>query len=65
MKVTRLEYQHLSNGDLITVTRYGNKYGFMHGFTEWAVAPECHNGLSKDMAYKMYADAIKSDVMDC
>ena len=64
MKATRLEKEHLSNGDLISITRYGNTYGFMHGFNPFTEAPECHNGLNKTTAYKMYADTLRADVLE-
>ncbi len=64
MKHTRLEERHLSNGDLITVTRYGNTYGFMHAFNPFDEAPECHHFLNKATAYKMFADTLRDDVLE-
>ena len=64
MKHTRLEQTHLSNGDQITITRHGNTYGFMHGFDSFTQAPECHHGLNKAGAYKMYADTLRNDVLE-
>jgi len=53
----------LSNGDTIKITCLGHKYNFVkiHYADQ---TPDCTNGVSMDTAKKLFADAIKSDVLE-
>lgn len=53
----------LSNGDTIKITCLGRKYNFVriHYVDQ---APDCINGVSMDTARKLFADALKSDVLE-
>lgn len=53
----------LSNGDTIKITCLGRKYNFVkiHYADQ---APDCTNGVSMDTARKLFANAIKSDVLE-
>ena len=64
MKFTRIESTHLSNGDLIEVTKAGRTYTFMQSSPVISEAPFVTLGLNKKTALDMFADALQADVCE-
>ena len=62
-RVETVVQTQLSNGDTIKITCLGRKYNYIR--IHYAdQAPDCINGVSMDTARRMFANAIKSDVLE-
>ncbi len=63
-KIIEIIATHLSDGSLIRLTKYHRKYTFMHGPTDPLAAPEITDNLSQKEAYKMFEEALRTDVLE-
>jgi hypothetical protein len=60
-----IEETHLSDGRLLNIRKMGRRHTVMLGGLAFDEAPTLHFDLLKADAYKVYADYLEADVMEC